>query len=112
MYYKMKNVSCEIEDFIGTHLCKLRGILRSRVPRVLCDLIKNVGPYRGEQIYMYMVCSTLTGHPSAPTPHGSSALWRTDAFRRLNRPVPPFSAAIIIPRWFQIVFPQQLRGGS
>ena len=28
-YYKVKNVSCEIENFIETHLCKLRGILRS-----------------------------------------------------------------------------------
>ena len=26
---KYKNVSCEIEDFIETRLCKLRGILRS-----------------------------------------------------------------------------------
>ena len=40
-----KNVSYEIEDFVETHLCKLRGILRSRVLRVLCDLIKNVSPF-------------------------------------------------------------------
>ena len=28
-YYKIKNISCKIEDFIETSLCKLRGILRS-----------------------------------------------------------------------------------
>ena len=28
--------SCEIEDFVETHLCKLCAILRSRVLRVVC----------------------------------------------------------------------------
>ena len=46
---KWKKVSCAIEDFVETHHCKLRGILRSRVPRVLRDLIKNVCPYWGGQ---------------------------------------------------------------
>ena len=41
-HYKIKNVSCEVEDFVKIHLCKLCGILRSRVLRVLCDLIKDI----------------------------------------------------------------------
>ena len=28
--------TCEIEDFVETHLCKLCVILRSRVLRVVC----------------------------------------------------------------------------
>ena len=44
-----KNVSCEVDDFVETHLCKLRGILRSRVLRVMSDLVNNVSPHWGGQ---------------------------------------------------------------
>ena len=35
--------SCEIEDFVETHLCKLCVMLRSRVYYELCVLIKDIG---------------------------------------------------------------------
>ena len=35
--------SCEMEDFVETHLCKLCVILRSRVYRWVCVLIKDIG---------------------------------------------------------------------
>ena len=51
VYYLKKNDSCEIEYFIATNLCQLREILRSRVRRILCDLLKNVSPYcRGQDL--------------------------------------------------------------
>ena len=35
--------SCEIEDFVETHLCKLCAILRSRVLPVVCPHVKDIG---------------------------------------------------------------------
>ena len=42
-----KNVSCEIEDFVGTQLSKpcMGYFDRAYYVRVLCDLTKNVSPY-------------------------------------------------------------------
>lgn len=34
-YLELKNVICETEDFVATHICKLRGITRFRVLLVL-----------------------------------------------------------------------------
>ena len=38
--------SCEIEDFVETHLCKLCVILQSRVLRVVCphDVYRSATP--------------------------------------------------------------------
>ena len=59
--------SCEIEDFVETHLCKLCVILRSRVTYYgfFCVLIKDIGrrlplqlqqqcSYQGQQ-YIYVL---------------------------------------------------------
>ena len=35
--------SCEIEDFVETHLCKLCVIIRSHVLLDVCALVKNTG---------------------------------------------------------------------
>ena len=46
--------SCEIEDFVETHICKLCVILRSRVFRVVCPhFIKNIG----RQLPLQLQCS-------------------------------------------------------
>ena len=65
-YCKLQNVSFEIKDFVETHLCKLRGILRSRVLRVLCDLIKNV--INTTLLYYSTNTCTRTRH-STKAPH-------------------------------------------
>ena len=43
MIKKEIHASCEIEDFVETHLCKLCVILRSRVLLGVCVLIKDIG---------------------------------------------------------------------
>ena len=40
--FKLKKNSCKMEDFVETHICKLRMTLRSRVLRVLCHLMKTI----------------------------------------------------------------------
>ena len=42
--------SCEIEDFVETHLCKLCVILRSRALRVVC-------PHIGRRLPLQLQCS-------------------------------------------------------
>ena len=62
---KLQNVSCEIEDFVETCLCKLRGILPSRVlgfyvtsSRMLVgtksDTCGTQGVYKHVAVDMYM----------------------------------------------------------
>ena len=35
--------SCEVKYFVETHICKLCVILRLRVLRVVCPLVKDIG---------------------------------------------------------------------
>ena len=58
-----KNVCGDIEDFGETHLCKLRGILRLRVPLNLSDIIKNVSP----SILYQPINAAVTLHGLYPT---------------------------------------------
>ena len=51
---KGRNVSCEMEEFIQFNLCKFRGILRSPVLRVLCDLIKMLVIIKGDKIWQLL----------------------------------------------------------
>ena len=43
MLKKKIHSSCEIEDFVENHLCKLCVILRSRVLLGVCVLVKDIG---------------------------------------------------------------------
>ena len=70
-YYFKNNVSCEIEDFIETHLCKLRGILRSCMKQnkdavwsLVLLLVTGVRAvpkysYSYDNIFMYVRLATL-----------------------------------------------------
>ena len=42
IFLKIRNNSCEVEDFFETHLYKLGVILRSRVLRVIYGLIPGI----------------------------------------------------------------------
>ena len=46
--------SCEIEDFVETHLCNLCVILRSRALRVVCPMIIK---YIGRRLPLQLQCS-------------------------------------------------------
>ena len=80
----MKKRSCEIEDFVETHLCKLRGKLRSRVLRVLCDLINNVSPYWREQNLTAVELSESINmwlwRRMRPYSHFLDVIWFTEAW--------------------------------
>ena len=49
--------SCEIEDFVETHLCKLCVILRSRVLRVVCLIspFTTANPFLGTKILGFSI---------------------------------------------------------
>ena len=63
-----KNVSCEIEGFVETLLCKPRATLRSRVPWVLCDLvagISNIWSNLGQVAYIADSESSSSSHSNS-----------------------------------------------